>query len=104
MIAGQPRFAQRWLGSLAARLERSQRRVSSLLDGDLRRRAAELLLEEAEGDRVRLPQSTLAALIGARRPSLNRVLKELEGEGVIEISYRKISIVDRARLEEHAAA
>ncbi len=103
LIAGQPRFARRWLGSLAARLERSQRRISSLLDGDLRRRAADLLLQEAEGDLVRLPQATLAELIGARRPSLNRVLKELETAGLIALSYRRISIRDGKGLERIAS-
>lgn len=102
MVAGQPRIARRWLGSLAARLERSQRRISSLLDGDLRRRAADLLLQEAEGDTVRLPQATLAELIGVRRPSLNRVLKELESEGIIALAYRRISIRDRKQLERRA--
>jgi CRP-like cAMP-binding protein len=104
LITRQPRLAQRWLGSLAARLETSQRRIFHLLEGDLRHRVANVLLEEADDDVVRLPQVTLAALIGAQRPSLNKVLKELETAGLIELSYKRVSIRDRDALRQLADA
>jgi CRP/FNR family transcriptional regulator, cAMP and macrophage regulator len=37
-------------------------------------------------------------MLGVQRPSLNKVLKDLEYDGLIRISYSVIEIVDRARL------
>ncbi|HEX6450162.1 MAG TPA: helix-turn-helix domain-containing protein [Trebonia sp.] len=48
--------------------------------------------------RVPLPQRTLAAMLGVQRPSLNKVLKDLEREGLIKISYSTIDILDAAGL------
>ena len=60
--------------------------------------AASLLAEEAVDGRVELPQLTLAAMLGVARPSLNKVLKDLERGGLIKISYGTIEVLDRARL------
>jgi CRP-like cAMP-binding protein len=53
-------------------------------------------------DRRRSPQRTLAAMLGVQRPSLNKVLKDLERDGLIRISYSTIEVVDRAGLAAHA--
>jgi len=37
-------------------------------------------------------------MLGARRPSVNKVLGELAGAGLIDVAYRSIRVVDRARL------
>jgi CRP-like cAMP-binding protein len=52
--------------------------------------------------RVELPQRTLAAMLGVQRPSLNKVLKDLERQGVIRISYSTIEVLDQARLTTRA--
>ena len=52
--------------------------------------------------RVELPQQTLAAMLGAQRPSLNKVLKDLERDGLITISYGAIEIRDTTRLASRA--
>lgn len=36
---------------------------------------------------MELPQWTLAAMLGVQRPSLNKVLKDMEGDRLIRISY-----------------
>ena len=53
---------------------------------------------------MELPQRTLAAMLGVQRPSLNKVLKDLERDGLIRISYSTIEVLDRARLTAQAAA
>ena len=53
---------------------------------------------EAVDGRVELPQRTLAAMLGVARPSLNKVLKDLERDGLIRIGYSTIEVPDRARL------
>ena len=55
---------------------------------------ARLLAGKAADGRVMLPQRTLAAMLGVQRPSLNKVLKELERDGLIRIGYAAIDILD----------
>jgi CRP-like cAMP-binding protein len=98
LLADHPAIARRWLSSVAQRLAASQARILALLGGSLASQAARLLAEEAVDGRVELPQRTLAAMLGVARPSLNKVLKDLEREGLIRISYSTIEIPDRARL------
>ena len=104
-LAARPALAQRFLYSLASRLDRMQQRLLQLTGGDLRRQVASLLLDET-GDAhlvVRLPQATLAQLLGATRPAVNRVLKALEAEGLIRLGYREIEVADPRALERIAA-
>lgn len=92
----RPAIPQRFLYSLATRLERMQRRLLELTQRDLRQQVATLLLNETEdrpGD-IQLPQSTLAELLGATRPSVNQVLKRFEAEGLLRLSYRRLEILD----------
>lgn len=98
LLATHPGIARRWLFSVAQRLAASHVRVQSLLGGSLTMRAAKLLAYEAVEGRVDVPQRTLAAMLGVQRPSLNKVLKELERDGLIRISYGSIEVPDTARL------
>jgi CRP-like cAMP-binding protein len=98
LLATRPAIARRWLSSVAQRLATSQARILALLGGSLTAQAARLLAEEAVDGRVELPQRTLAAMLGVARPSLNKVLKDLERDGLIRISYNAIEVLDRAKL------
>ena len=102
LLATRPAIARRWLSSVAQRLAASQARILGLLGGSLTAQAARLLAEEAVEGRVELPQRTLAAMLGVARPSLNKVLKDLERDGVIKISYSTIEVLDHARLTTRA--
>jgi CRP/FNR family transcriptional regulator, cAMP and macrophage regulator len=102
LLATHLAIARRWLSSVAQRLAASQARILALLGGSLAAQAAQLLAEEAVDERVELPQRTLAAMLGVQRPSLNKVLKDLEHDGLIRISYSVIEIVDRAKLAARA--
>jgi CRP/FNR family transcriptional regulator, cAMP and macrophage regulator len=51
-----------------------------------------------------LPQRTLAAMLGAQRPSLNKVLRELEEVGAVKLGYARVEIVDAGLLEKFVAA
>jgi CRP-like cAMP-binding protein len=98
LLAARPPVARRWLSSVAQRLAASQARVLGLLGGSLTAQAARLLAEEAVDGRVPLPQRTLAAMLGVQRPSLNKVLKDLERDGLIRVGYAAIEILDMAGL------
>ena len=98
LLQTRPRVAQRWLVSLASRMAATQARLVDLLAGDLESRVAVLLTREAEGALVRLPQALLADLLGARRTSVNRVLKRLEARGAVRLDYGQVEIIDPAEL------
>jgi CRP-like cAMP-binding protein len=102
LLATRPAIARRWLSSVAQRLAASQGRVLALPGGSLAAQAAGLLAEEAVDGRVELPQRTLAAMLGVARPSLNKVLKDLERDGLIRIGYAAIEVLDHARLTRRA--
>jgi len=102
LLSAHPAIARRWLSSVAQRLAASQARVLELLGGPLATQAAKLLADEAVNGRVEVPQRTLAAMLGVQRPSLNKVLKDLEREGLIRISYSAIEIRDTGGLATRA--
>jgi CRP-like cAMP-binding protein len=104
LLASHPAIARRWLTSVAQRLAASQARILALRGRSLAAQAASLLAEETVDGRVELPQRTLAAMLGVARPSLNKVLKDLERAGLIRISYAAIEVPDPARLATRARA
>src|SRR6266545_2636321 len=88
LLAERPAIARRSLSSVAARLASSP---------------ARLLLDEAgDADVVVLPQRTRAAMLGVQRPSLNKVLRQFEEQGLLELSYRSVRILDPAGLKRHS--
>lgn len=95
LLQSQPHVCQRFLFSVASRLQRTQQRLLELTSGDLRHQVAQLLLDEG-GDtgQIDLAQATIAALLGASRSNVNRALKDLEAQGAVELAYRSIDIID----------
>jgi hypothetical protein len=41
-------------------------------------------------------------MLGAQRPSLNKVFRQFERQGLLELGYRSIRILDRAGLARHS--
>lgn len=99
LLATHASIARRWLSSVAQRLAAEQSRVLSLIGRSLPEQTASLLLDHAVEGKVSLPQRTLAAMLGVTRPSLNKVLKDLERRGAVRIEYAAV-VVDPARLRE----
>jgi CRP-like cAMP-binding protein len=99
LLLRSPRLLHRWMGSVATRMAQVQNRLVDLLAGGLREQVASLLLREAEEfGTVRLSQPMIAELVGSRRTSVNRVLKQLESEGIVRLRYRQVEVVDEERL------
>jgi CRP-like cAMP-binding protein len=103
LLAERPAIARRWLSSVAARLARSEARLVGLLGGSLAEQVARLLLEEASDGLVPLPQRTLAAMLGVQRPSLNKLLRDFERQGLIELGYRSVRILDLQGLQRRSS-
>jgi CRP-like cAMP-binding protein len=102
LLASRLTIGRRWLSSVAQRLATSQARILGLLGRSLTEQVARLLLDEAVDGRVPLPQRTLAAMLGVQRPSLNKILKELERDGLITIHYAAIEITHPDQLARRA--
>lgn len=98
LLATHPHVSRRWLTSVSQRLARSHSRLTSLLAQPLEVQVAQLLLEERVEDVVSLTQATVAALLGVRRPSVNRVLGRFADSGMVEVSYGKVHILDAGAL------
>ena len=105
LLASRPGLAQAFVRALAQRLDRLERRLGELINGDLRSRVAALLLGETEVEEglIRLSQSTLAELLGASRPRVNRILKEFERGGLVRLTYRRVEILDPEGLHRIAS-
>lgn len=98
LLSSHPALSQRWLTSVSQRLARSHARLTGLLGQSLEVQVAQLLLEESEDGTVVLSQATLAAMLGARRPSVNKVLRSFEERGWVELGYRTVRLRDHDAL------
>ncbi|WEV78166.1 Crp/Fnr family transcriptional regulator [Janibacter cremeus] len=103
LLATHPQLSRRWLTSVSERLARSHSRLTNLLGQPLDVQVAQLLLEERVDDVVVLTQTTVAALLGVRRPSINRVLKRFARDGMVEVSYGRVRVLDALALAKHTA-
>ncbi len=83
---------------VSQRLARSHSRLTNLLGQPLEVQVAQLLLEERVDGVVNLTQTTVAALLGVRRPSINRVLRRFARNGMVQLSYGRVQIIDAAAL------
>jgi CRP/FNR family transcriptional regulator, cAMP and macrophage regulator len=104
LLRHSPPLARRWMSSIAMRLATSQNRILGLLGKSLTEQVAKLLLDEAVNGTVALTQRTLSAMLGVQRPSLNKIVKDLENDNLITVGYGTIKINDGAALAKRAAA
>jgi CRP/FNR family transcriptional regulator, cyclic AMP receptor protein len=86
---------------LAEQLRRKDQRLLEAHFVDVDRRVVSRLLDlcrvyAADSDQVTIPltQDEVSALVGATRPSVNKVLRELQPRGVLELQRGKIIILD----------
>lgn len=100
-LAVNPAILLRWLVAVMSRVEQTQRRVISLMHKPVLDQVADLLVEESSRQPdVNLSQSTIAALLGVSRQSVNEALGRLRELGLVETGYRRIAVLDPDRLEE----
>jgi CRP/FNR family transcriptional regulator, cyclic AMP receptor protein len=98
------------LRSLGNLIRRLTEQAGDFVFLDLPGRVAKLLLHLAEahgaGSTVLdlgLSQSDLAAMVGATRPAVNRVLQNLASRGVITVDGQRIVLLDLAELRRRAS-
>lgn len=95
LLNRRPHLARRWLETYAARIADTQARVGDLLSGTLDAQVASYLLRVADHGELEISQERLAQLFGVRRTSLNQVLRRMEIRGLIELTYRRVTITNR---------
>jgi CRP-like cAMP-binding protein len=105
LLMSNASLCQRWMKSIALRLDDDRRRLVVITSKPLLAQVAYLLLdlqeEEPSGEHVvRLSHTTIAHLLGARRQSVTRVVGELRSRGLIETRYGETVLVDIAGLLE----
>ncbi|MEH3038270.1 MAG: Crp/Fnr family transcriptional regulator [Sphingomonas adhaesiva] len=83
------RFAEASLSSLRARVARRILELAPLLRGG--------------GGDVRLSQTEMAAMVGASRQSVNKVLGTMQREGILEIEHGSVGVLDLAAVRREAA-
>jgi len=70
---------------------------------NLKQRLARWLLmmrDRSDGDTLAITQDLLAKMLGAHRPSITHVLRDLERAGLIESGRRQVTILDRQGLKK----
>ena len=102
LVRERPSFAEFILAKMADRLLHLVSLVTDLSLRPVTGRLAHLLLESAEEDILHRPrwytQAELAARLGTVPDVIQRALRELEKEGLIEVTRRTIRILDRPAL------
>lgn len=104
-LARHPAVCLRWLVAGLRQLEDTQRRVIRLMHKTVLSQVADLLAEEADRRKdVTLSQSTIAALLGVSRQSVNEALGRLRDQDLVETGYRRIRVLDPEKLAAIAAS
>ena len=102
LLREQPEFAEHLVAKLASHLLYLVSLVSDLSLLPVTGRLAHLLLTEAKDDVLQRPrwytQAELASRLGTVPDVVQRTLRQLEKDGLIEVQRRTIHIVDRTRL------
>lgn len=94
VLERHPRAMRFMLTLLARTIRDTARRIEDLVFLDLPSRVAKSLLDlradHGATSEIHLTQEDIAAFVGATRASVNRVLADLEQQGIIEIGRRHI--------------
>lgn len=103
LLRTSPTLSLRWTTSVARRMEENQRRILAMLTLDLAGQVATILLDEREPGPsdlvvVRLSHAVIAQLLGARRQSVSRVMRDLRRRGLVGTGYRETALLDLDRL------
>jgi cAMP-binding proteins - catabolite gene activator and regulatory subunit of cAMP-dependent protein kinases len=108
-VESSPAVAWSLLTELSRRLRRADEKIGGLVLLDVPGRIARLLLdlaEEANSNTIDKPltHQTIAQMIGASRETVSRAMKDFQDANWVTIERRRITLADRAALEQRAQA
>jgi CRP/FNR family transcriptional regulator, cyclic AMP receptor protein len=103
LILNEPSVGRRVLETTGKRLRDAEQRLEDMAFKSIPARLASLLLrlsaEQASDEIVGLTHQDLAETVGTYRETATQVLNDMKVDGLIEIGRKRITILDRARLE-----
>jgi CRP/FNR family transcriptional regulator len=106
LLRQDPVFAQSVIDVLSERLRQSAALVEDLSLRPVISRLSRLILDEAEGDALLRPswytQNELAARLGTVADVIQRSLRKLEANNLIEVGRYQILIINREKLQKLA--
>jgi CRP-like cAMP-binding protein len=102
----RPDLCLKLLELLCARLRKSDQRMSDIAFFELSSRLAKVLLDRAgtpgragAKPKLSLSQTELAGMINATRENVNRCLRNWQRQGIVDVSERWITLLQRDMLE-----
>ena len=101
IIGEYPQVARNAIVILSRQVQRMVALVEDLSFRNVAGRVAKILLEyavEGDGEKPRLTQQEMAAMIGTAREMVGRSLKTLEEEGLIKLDRHRIVVTDKEAL------
>jgi CRP/FNR family cyclic AMP-dependent transcriptional regulator len=108
-VESSPAVAWSLLSELSRRLRQADEKIGGLVLLDVPGRIARLLIDLADEagsptiEKV-LTHQTIAQMIGASRETVSRAMKEFQDANWITVEHRRITLADRAALEQRAQA
>jgi CRP/FNR family transcriptional regulator, cyclic AMP receptor protein len=104
LLLANPKVAVRILEAVGDRLVNAERQLEEMAFKGLIPRVAALLLGAAEGDEVKgLSHQDLAERLGVYRETVTNALNELKNANILNVGRKRITIIDRRRLERAAS-
>lgn len=104
LLLAKPKVAVRILEAIGQRLVSAEQQLEEMAFKGLIPRVAALLLRAAEGPDIKgLSHQDLADQLGVYRETVTNALNELKTAGIVDIGRKRITIVDRHRLERAAS-
>lgn len=106
IMSAHPLLAAKVTVAMARQLLRLERQLEQLAFQAVPARLAQALLQLAEENGGELPaqltHEELAKLTGTTRATVTKVLSEFAEEGIVAIGYRKLTLLDKAPLQQIA--
>jgi CRP/FNR family transcriptional regulator len=105
IIGDYPQVARNTIVILSRQVQRMVALVEDLSFRNVAGRVAKILLEyagEGGGEKPRLTQQEMAAMIGTAREMVGRSLKTLEEDGLIKLDHHRIIVTNREALKRAA--
>jgi CRP/FNR family cyclic AMP-dependent transcriptional regulator len=107
LLQRNPAVAMFMMRALANRLAAAQRQIASFALVDVYGRVARVLLDNArmiDGEcLVALRSIVIAAMVGASREMVSRVVRDMINNGIVRRYKRKLIVLDREGLEQRTA-
>lgn len=97
IVTQEPRYALDFTRLICQHIRVAMEMWAESMTAPLSARVAQTLLEIATGPQTpntRITQESLAAMIGVSRQTVNRVLKNYEKQGLIDVRYGRIVVSD----------